>query len=85
MKNSWEFDINIHVKAHLFSEITDKLRIIIKYNKVRDTVFPVKFNESDTVYTDSIDFSYKHKHDIFKKAVHNNHYININFSVDINE
>ena len=39
MKSSWEFNINVHVKAYLFPEITDKLRVIIWYNGIKNTVF----------------------------------------------
>ena len=85
MKDSWELDINIHMKTYLFSKITDKLKVIIWYNEVKSTVFLIEFDESDVIYTDSINFSHKHKYDVFWKAVHNNHHINADFSVDINE
>ena len=85
MKDSWEFDINVHAKAYLFSEITDKLKAIIWYNEIRSTVFLIEFNESDVVYTDSINFLYKHEHGIFWKAVHNNHHIDTDFFMSVNE
>ena len=65
MQNNWEFDINIYAKVYLFSKITDKLRVTIWYNEVRSTIFPIKFNESGVVYTDSINFPHKHKCGIF--------------------
>ena len=85
VKSSWEFDINVHVKAYLFSEITDKLEIIIWYNEVRSTVFLIKFGEPDVVYTDSINLLHRHKHGIFWEAVHNNHHIGADFPVGIDE
>ena len=65
VKGSWEFDINVHVKAYLFPEITDKLKVTIWYNGVRNIIFSIKFSEPDVVYTDSIDFLHKHKCGIF--------------------
>ena len=85
MKNSWKFNINVYAKAYLFSEITDKLRAIIRYDEIRGIVFLIKFSESDAVYTDSIDFLYKHKCGIFKEAIHNNHHINANLSISIDK
>ena len=85
MKSSWEFNINVHVKTYLFSEIADKLKIIIWYNKVRSTVFLIEFHESGVIYTDSINFLHRYKHGIFWEAVHNNHYINAILLVSVNE
>ena len=65
MKSSWEFDINVYMKIYLFSEITDKLRITIWYNKIRSIIFLIKFHELGAVYTDSINFLYRHKCGIF--------------------
>ena len=65
IKNNWEFNINVHVKAYLFPEITDKLKITIWYNEVKSTVFLIEFCESGAVYTDSINFPHKHKCGIF--------------------
>ena len=73
------------MKIYLFSEVTDKLKVIIQYNKIRSTVFLIKFNKPGTVYTDSINFPYKHKCDIFKETVYNNHYIDVDFLININE
>ena len=85
MKNSEEFNVNVHIKAYLFSKITDKLKIMIRYNKVRGIIFLIEFCESDAVYTDSINFLHKHKCGIFKNAVYDNHYINADLSVSIGE
>ena len=85
MKSSGELDINVYMKAYLFSEITNKLRTMIRYNEVRSVIFLIEFCESDMIYTDSIDFLYKHKCDIFKKAIHNNHHIDADFSVNVDE
>ena len=85
MKGSWELDINIYTKTYLFSKIIDELRVIIWYNGVRSTVFLIEFNESDAVYTDSINFSHKHKCDIFWEVIHNNHHIDADLSVGIDE
>ena len=67
MKSSKEFNVNIYIKAYLFSEIINKLKITIKYNEVRDIIFLIEFHKSDMIYTDSIDFLYKQKCNIFKK------------------
>ena len=75
MKNNEEFDINVYAKAYLFSEITDKLKITIRYNKVKNIIFLIEFCESNAVYTDSINLLHKHKYNIFEKTVHNNHHI----------
>ena len=85
MKDSWELDINVYAKAYLFSEITDKLEIIIWYNEIRSTVFLIKFCELGAVYTDSINFPYKYECGVFWEAVHNNYYINANFPVGVDE
>ena len=85
MKNSWEFDINVQAKTYLFPEITDKLKITIWYNEIRSTVFLIEFHESNAVYTDSINFLHKHKCGIFWETVHNNHHIDTNLSMSINE
>ena len=85
VKSSWELNINVHVKAYLFPEITDKLEIIIQYNRVRSTVFLIKFSEPGAVYTDCIDFPHKHEHDIFWEVIHNNHYIDANLSMNVDE
>ena len=65
MKGSWELDINVHVKIYLFSEIADKLKIMIWYNGVKSTVFLIKFNKSDMIYTNSINLLYRYEHDVF--------------------
>ena len=85
MKNDEEFNVNVHIKVYLFLKVTDKLKIIIRYNKVENIVFLIEFCESGVVYTDSIDFSYKYECGIFKEAVYDNYYINADFSVNINE
>ena len=85
MKGSWEFDINVYAKIYLFSEITDKLRITIWYNEVKSTIFLIKFDESGAVYTDSINFLHRHKCGIFWEAVYNNHHINADLLIDVNE
>ena len=85
MKNDEEFDVNVYTKAYLFLEITDKLRTTIRYNGVRGTIFLIEFYESGAVYIDSINFLHKHEYGIFEKAVHNNHHIDTNLSVDIDE
>ena len=85
VKDNWKFDINIHVKTYLFSEVADKLKAIIWYNKIRSTVFLIKFHESDAVYTDSINFLHKYECGVFWEAVHNNHHIDANLPIGINE
>ena len=85
MKDSKKLNINVYMKIYLFSEVADELRTIIWYNEVRSTIFLIKFNESDVVYTDSINFLHKYECDIFWEAVYNNHHIDADFSVNINE
>ena len=85
MKDNWKFNINIYAKAYLFSKIVNKLRVIIWYNRVESTVFLIEFNKLDMIYIDSINFLYKYKHNIFKETVHDNHYIDVNLPVSINE
>ena len=85
VKGSWEFDINVHVKAYLFLEFADKLETIIWYNEVESIIFLIEFNELNVVYTDSINFLHKYKCDIFWEVIHDNHYINADLSVNIDE
>ena len=85
VKSSWEFNINVYVKIYLFSEVTDELKITIWYNEVRNIIFLIKFSESDVVYTDSINFLYKHKCGVFWEAVYDNYHINADLLVNINE
>ena len=75
----------MYIKAYLFLKIADKLKVIIWYNKIKRIIFLIEFNKLDAVYTNSINFLHKYKYDIFKKAIHNNHYINTNFFVNFNE
>ena len=65
MKDSWKFNINIHVKIYLFLKLTNELKIMIWYNEVESIIFLIKFSEPDMVYTDSINLSHKHEYDIF--------------------
>ena len=65
MKNNEEFDINVYMKAYLFPEVTDKLKITIRYNEIKGIIFLIEFSEPNMTYTDNINFSHKHKCDIF--------------------
>ena len=65
MKDSWELNINVHVKTYLFPEITDKLRVIIWYNEIKSIIFLIEFCKSSVIYTNSINFPYRHKCDVF--------------------
>ena len=85
MKDSEEFNVNIYIKIYLFSEITDKLKVIIRYNEIKNIIFLIKFCKPDTIYTDSINFSHKYEYDIFKKVIYNNYHINADFFININE
>ena len=85
VKDNWELNINVHVKTYLFLEITDKLKVIIWYNKVKSIVFLIELSESDVAYTDSINLSYRHKCNIFKKIIHNNHHIDANLLINVNK
>ena len=83
MKGSRKLNINVHAKAYLFPEVADKLEITIWYNEIRSTVFPIEFSESGVIYTDSINFSYRHKYGVFWEAVHNNHHIDADLFMSV--
>ena len=83
MKDSKELNINVYMKTYLFSEIADKLRITIWYDKVKSTVFLIEFSELNVVYTDSINFLHKYKCNVFWETIHNNHHINADFLVGV--
>ena len=85
MKSNKELDINVHAKAYLFSEVADELKATIWYNEVRSTIFPIEFDEPDAAYTDSINLPHRHEHGIFWEAVHDNHHINADLPMNINE
>ena len=85
MKGSKKLNINVHVKAYLFPEVTDKLKIMIWYNEVGSIVFSIEFSESDVVYIDSINLLHRHKHGIFWEVIHDNHHIGADLPVGINE
>ena len=85
MKSGEKLNINVYTKVYLFLKITDKLRITIRYNEIRNIIFSIEFYKSGMIYTDSINFLHKHKYSIFKKAVHNNHHIDADFLMSIDE
>ena len=65
VKDSWEFNINVYVKAYLFPKVADELEATIWYNGVRSTVFLIEFDEPDAVYTDSINLPHRYECGIF--------------------
>ena len=83
MKNNWKLNINVHVKTYLFPEVTDELGIIIWYNEVGSTVFLIEFNESDVIYTDSINFLHRYECGVFWEVIHDNHHIDADLPVGI--
>ena len=77
--------MNVHAKAYLFSEIIDELKTTIWYNKIESIVFLIEFNELGAVYTDSINFLYKHKCNIFWEVIYNNYHIDADFLINVDE
>ena len=85
VKDSREFDINIHVKAYLFPKIADELEAIIWYNKVGSTVFLIEFDESNVTYTDSINLLHKYECGVFWEVIYDNHHIGADLPVGVDE
>ena len=85
MKDNRKFNVNVYMKAYLFSEVTDKLRTTIRYNEVEGTVFLIEFCKPDVIYTNSINFLHKYECGIFEKVIHDNYHIDVDFFVNVDE